>query len=229
MPEPTNPHQQLNAKTRLSFTKKYHFWIVLVIAAVILQLPFISMPFKWLESYFHEISHGLAAILTGGTIVKIELFPNGAGLCTTRGGSGFFISFMGYAGAALWGTLIYFIASAHQRIAQGFSGLLAILIVISLVFWVRDLLTLAIIISLLMVILAKLKFSKLTYLQVSLQITGILVLLNSIRSPWYLLDGRNLGDGAALANLTGIPEIFWVFIWFVVGFSGIILLIKSQK
>jgi len=225
----TDLGQNTKNPTNLTFTEKYHFWLVLIAAGIILQLPFISMPFKWLESYFHEISHGLAAIMTGGSIVKIELFPNGAGLCTTRGGSAFIISFMGYAGAALWGTLIYLLASAHQRVAQAFSALLALLIVISLVFWVRDLLTFAIIISLLLVILVKFKFSKLTYLQVSLQITGLSVLLNSIKSPWYLLDGRNLGDGAALSNLTGLPEILWVFVWFFIGFSGIILIIKNQK
>jgi hypothetical protein len=53
--------------------------------------------------------------------------------------------------------------------------------------------------------------------------------MNSIKSPWYLIDGRNFGDGAALANLTGLPEILWVFIWFMIGISGILLLIKNQK
>ena len=161
--------------------------------------------------------------------MKIELFPNGAGLCTTRGGSRFVISFMGYTGAALWGTIIYYLASAHQRIAQAFSIVLALLIVISLVFWVRDVLTFAIISSLLLLILAKFKFAKLSTLQWSLQVTGALVLLNSIKSPLYLLDGRNLGDGATLSNLTGIPEMFWVFIWFVIAISGIMVLIKNQK
>jgi len=229
---PDNPKKNNPINTEYSpkkFTERYRFWLVLFVAAIILQLPFVSIPFKWLESYFHEISHGLAAILTGGSIVKIELFPNGAGLCTTRGGSRFVVSFMGYAGAALWGTVIYCLASAHQRIAQVFSLLLAILIIFSLIFWVSDLLTFAIISSLLLLILAKFKFSNVSYLQLSLQVTGALVLLNSIKSPLYLLDGRDLGDGATLANLTGLPEIFWVFIWFVVGISGMIVLIKNQK
>ena len=60
-----------------------------------MQIPIISIPFKWLDSYFHEISHGIAALVTGGEIIRIQLFTNGAGLCTTRGGSAFFISFFG--------------------------------------------------------------------------------------------------------------------------------------
>jgi len=230
LPDNTRTNKPINTEySPKKFTQRYRFWLVLLAAAVILQLPFVSIPFKWLESYFHEISHGLSAIITGGSIVKIELFPNGAGLCTTRGGSRFIVSFMGYAGAALWGTLIYYLASAHQRIAQAFSFLLAVLIVVSLVFWVRDVLTFVIISSLLVLILAKFKFANLSSLQLSLQVTGALVLLNSIKSPLYLLDGRNLGDGATLSNLTGLPEVFWVFIWFVIGISGIMVLIKNQK
>ena len=221
--------RQFSSKTSVSFIEKHRFWVILLSAAVISQIPFIAIPFKLLESYFHEISHGLAAVVTGGNIVKIELFPNGAGLCTTQGGSRFFISFMGYAGAAIWGTLIYLVASTHQCVAQVITALIALMLCITLVLWVADILTFLIIVALLMFTLAKFKFSKMSYLQISLQLTGALVLMNSIKSPWYLIDGRSFGDGAALAQLTGLPEILWVFIWFMIGISGIILLIKNQK
>ena len=195
-------------------------------ALIILQLPFISIPFKWLESYFHEISHGLTAILTGGSIVKIQLFPNGAGLCTTRGGSAFFISLMGYGGAILWGSLIFYIASTHQKVALVFSVLLVGLLASSILFWVRDLLTLFIVLILLALVIAKIKYSSYKYLQKALQVTGLLVLINSLMSPLYLLDGQARGDGAALADLTFIPEVIWVAIWFSVALFAIYRLSK---
>jgi hypothetical protein len=212
-----------------SFTEKYHFWLILFLAAVIWQIPIVSIPFKWFESYFHEISHGLAAVVTGGSIVKIQLFPNGAGLCTTRGGSNFLISFMGYAGAALWGTAIYLVAAMHQRVAQILSVLIVILLLCTLIFWLSDLLSFIIIIVLLTIVLLKFKLKNLKYFQYVLQFIGALVLLNSVKSPWYLVDGRDLGDGAALAQLTGIPEIIWVLIWFAIGISGIVFIAKGQK
>jgi hypothetical protein len=122
-----------------SFWQKYHFFILLIAAVVIKQLPLVSIPFNWLESYFHEISHGIAAIVTGGSVLRIQLFANGAGLCTTQGGIGFIISFAGYAGATFWGWGIYKLASAHQRVAQGFSVLVFLLLVSSIIFWGRDL------------------------------------------------------------------------------------------
>jgi len=198
----------------MNFSPKYKFWLMLFTVIIILQLPFISIPFKWLESYFHEISHGLTALLTGGSIVKIQLFPNGAGLCTTRGGSAFFISLMGYGGAILWGSLIFYLASSHRKTAQIFSILLIGLLASSILLWVRDLLTLFIVVVLLMLVIAQLKYSSQKHLQTLLQLTGLLVLINSLMSPLYLLDGQAKGDGAALANMTFIPEIIWVVIWF---------------
>jgi len=220
---------ELQIKPDRSFRQKYQFWFYLIAAFLILQLPIISVPFKWLESYFHEISHGLSALVTGGSIVQIQLFPNGSGLCTTRGGLNFLISFMGYAGAIFWGALIYSIASVHQRIAKIFSGLVICLFIVSLLFWIRDILSFVIVTILLSIFIAQFKLPKSHYLQVALKLTGILVLVNSLYSPWYLIDGRSLGDGAALAQLTMIPEFIWVFIWSIIGISSLVLLAKKSS
>ena len=212
-----------------SFWHKYHFFILLIVAVVIKQLPLVSIPFNWLESYFHEVSHGIAAIVTGGSVLRIQLFANGAGLCTTQGGIGFVISFAGYAGATLWGWGIYKVASAHQRIAQMFSVLFFLLIVSSIVFWGRDLLTWFILVVLAALFLLTIKVNKLHYLQRLMQLFGLLILLNSLSSPSYLLDGRNLGDGAALATMTFIPELVWIFIWFLLALVALYSLYKTAK
>ena len=89
-----------------------------------------------------------------------------------------------------------------------------VLLASSILLWVRDLLTLFIVLILLALVFAQIKYSSHKYLQKLLQVTGLLVLINSLMSPLYLLDGQSRGDGAALADLTYIPEIIWVVIWF---------------
>lgn len=210
------------------FLKKYNFFIILFLALLIKQLPFISIPFNWLESYFHEISHGIAAILTGGSISRIQLFTNGSGLCTTQGGMSFFISFAGYAGATIWGWGIYKLASGHQRMALLFSSLLLLLIIWSIVFWGRDPLTWFILGSLGLIFLLTIQLKKLHYIQRILQFLGILILLNSLSSPSYLLDGKHIGDGAALASMTFIPEFIWVLIWFLIALFALYSLYKQR-
>ena len=212
-----------------SIWKKYHFFLLLIAAIVIKNLPLVSIPFNCLESYFHEISHGIAAILTGGSVVSIQLFASGAGLCTTQGGLSFVISFAGYAGATLWGWGIYKLAGSHQGVAKIFSMLILILLVSSIVFWGKDPLTWFILVILAVLFLLPIKLQKIHYLQRLMQLFGLLILLNSLSSPSYLLDGRHLGDGAALASMTFIPEIVWVVIWFSIALLALYSLYRTAK
>jgi len=215
--------------TSASFWQKYQLYFLLFAAIIIRQIPIISIPLNWLETYFHEISHGIAALLTGGHIISIELFPNGAGLCTTQGGFNFFITFFGYAGATLWGLLLFKLASSHQRTAQVISGLMIVLLVTSIIFWARDLLTIIIIASLAVMFVFTIKMRRLYYLQLLLKFFGLSILLNSLFSPTYLFDGRNLGDGAALSSMTMVPEFIWVLLWCILAIAALYFLIKTNK
>lgn len=218
-----------NNQNTHSFFIRYSFWILLLAAALLRQIPILSLPFNWLESYFHELSHGLAAVISGGSILKIELFPNGAGLCTTQGGNRFFTAFMGYSGAAIWGAMIYSLSTIGQRITQTFTSILLILLVVTCLLWVRDLLTLVILASLIGLLALKFKFMQSKWYNYGVQFIGLTVLLNALMSPFYLIDGRNKGDGATLANLTFVPELIWVFIWAAIAISLLYLLAKKQK
>jgi len=216
-------------RSSASFWQKYQLYFLLVAAIIIRQIPIVSIPLNWLESYFHEISHGLAALLTGGEIMRIQLFANGAGLCTTRGGLNFIISFFGYAGATLWGWLLFKLANSHQRTAQIFSGLMIVLLLASIIFWARDLLTIIIIASLAFMFVLTFKVRRLYYLQLLLKFFGVSILLNSLFSPTYLFDGRDLGDGAALAAMTMLPELVWVLLWCILAIIALYSLIKTNK
>lgn len=215
--------------TAVSFWQKYQLYFLLVAAVIIRQIPIVSIPLNWLETYFHEISHGMAALITGGEIMRIQLFPNGSGVCTSRGGFSLFISFMGYAGATLWGVLIFKLADSHQRVAQVFSGLMIALLLASIVFWARDLLTIIIISSLAVMFVFIIKMRRLYYLQLCLKFFGLSILLNSLFSPTYLFDGRDLGDGAALSSMTLVPELVWVLIWCALAIAALYSLIKTNK
>ncbi len=87
------------------------FLLELLLALMLTHLPYVSVPFKWLESYFHELSHALATLLSGGIVNHIQLFPNGAGFCFSQGGWPLLIGFSGYLGAAFWGCLLYHLAT----------------------------------------------------------------------------------------------------------------------
>ncbi len=79
-------------------------------------LDSILFPLRLYVSLIHEMGHGLTAIVTGGTFVRFEVFPNGAGLAYTAGGSPFLVPQMGYLGAALFGAILLVLTN---RIASG--------------------------------------------------------------------------------------------------------------
>ncbi len=95
-------------------------------------------PIKLFVVILHEFSHGLAAIATGGGIVKIEVDPRIGGVCYTWGGSLFIIASAGYLGSILWGGLILILASRtkHDKILGMVIG--GLLIALS-IFYIRNL------------------------------------------------------------------------------------------
>lgn len=212
----------------MRLTPRQRLLLFILVAFIVDYLPFINLPFLWSETFFHEISHGLAALLTGGSIHSISLNFDGAGLCTTLGGSAFIISFSGYAGSALWGLLIYSVAATLSKpSAKVMVATMVAMLATTLLLWARDVSTISILIVLLLMyalpLYKKLWFSVTFFIQ----LVGIFVLLDAIRSPLYLLDGRDLGDGANLASQTWLPEIFWVVLWFVIALSCLRVLWKS--
>jgi hypothetical protein len=209
----------------MTLTSRQRLSIFIVLAFIIDYLPLVNLPFLWSETFFHEISHGLAALLTGGVIHNISLNFNGSGLCTTSGGMPFLISFSGYAGSALWGLLIYSVADTQsQQRAKFIVAAIVAMLALTLLLWSRDFPSIVILLILLLMYSMPLLKSLWFSVKFFIQLVGIFIMLDAIRSPLYLLDGRDLGDGASLAEQTWLPEIFWVALWFAIAVACLYLL-----
>jgi hypothetical protein len=173
----------------MTLSSRQQLILFIVVAFIIDYLPFINLPFMWSETFFHEISHGLAAMITGGEILNVTLNFDGSGHCTTLGGTNFIITFSGYLGSALWGLLIYSLASSlSQGSAKIMAGIMIAMLVSTLLLWARD--TSTIIILAILLLMYTLPLIKVLWVSEKffIQLVGIFVLLDSIRSPLYLLD-----------------------------------------
>lgn len=198
------------------------FIIELMLALLLTRIPYLSVPFKWLESYFHELSHGIATLLSGGIVSHIQLFPNGAGFCFSQGGSPLFIGFAGYFGAACWGYLIYLLATWPRGIRVSFA-LLGGLVVLSGLLWGRDILTLAILASLTVIFLMPLKLNQNKVLTQFLRVVGLMIMLNALASPTVLLGLDGQGDAVLLAEISWIPAWIWVMLWLLTSACALFL------
>ena len=122
--------------------KELAYLILIFIAVVFIWDTELVYPLKMLTVFFHEISHGLAAVITGGLIKEIELDPREGGLCRVLGGWQFVILPAGYLGSMTWGGIIL-IGAARTNLDRQIMRLLGTILIIVSLLYVRPFLSFA--------------------------------------------------------------------------------------
>jgi sensor histidine kinase YesM len=91
-------------------------------------------PLKLLVVFFHESSHALATVLTGGEVKAFEINHEQGGYVISKGGNRFIILSSGYLGSLLWGLIIYVasVQSLYDKVLMGCLGISIILITVLL-------------------------------------------------------------------------------------------------
>jgi len=101
------------------------------------ELEFLVYPLRLFVTYVHEASHSLAALVTGGSVSGFTVSANGSGLAITAGGSRAFILPAGYLGAALFGSMLFFLTNRIPRWVRGLSVFIGAFMVVFTVAFAR--------------------------------------------------------------------------------------------
>jgi len=115
-------------------------WLSVVLAlglALLWQSAWV-LPLKTLVVFFHEVSHLLTALFTGGEVLEMRIVPQQGGSVLTRGGMPFLILMAGYLGSLVFGVVLFEFADATRldRWVVGALGLLlAVLTVVYMKGW----------------------------------------------------------------------------------------------
>lgn len=96
------------------------------------------VPLKILIVLFHELSHALMTVVTGGEVVSLTLSPDQGGEVLSRGGNRFLILTAGYLGSLAIGCLLYLLARGSKRDAL-WSAMLAIVLALTAFIFTRNL------------------------------------------------------------------------------------------
>jgi len=196
------------------------------------ETPIVA-PLRLIVVFFHELSHALAALATGGSIVGIQLAADGSGLCTTRGGSRFLILSAGYLGSLLWGGIILVLAARSRRdsVLVALAGTLLVLVT---VLFIRPFQGFGFISSFACgaVLMASARWLPPGFNDLLLKVIGL-------TSCFYVvLDLKDIvfwrvgpeSDAHRLGELTGIPTTLWALLWMalaIVGALGFLALAAS--
>ncbi len=94
-------------------------------------------PIKLMVVLFHEMSHGLMALLTGGDVISIVITSDEGGACETEGGIEAAIVSAGYLGSMFVGGMVLYLSRSKQAVPVAF-GMLTLLMVAAVATVLRD-------------------------------------------------------------------------------------------
>ncbi len=198
--------------------RKSLLWLVVGFVAILLlwDTP-IVYPIKLFVVLMHEISHGLAAVATGGSIVRIEVNAAQGGVCWTQGGIRFIVASAGYLGSLLWGAALFLIA-AKTRLDRPLAGLLGLFILGITVFYIRNWFGFGFgLLTGLALLAAAIKLPR-SVVEIALKLLGLTSCLYAIVDIKSDTISRQIAgsDAGTMAELTGIPSILWGVLWILI-------------
>ena len=208
----------------MAFLKAH--WQMLVLAALIFALwrtP-VALPLKLLVVLFHELSHGLAAVLTGGRIEGLTVTPDQGGLALTRGGSRIAVLTAGYLGSLVIGLALFAVAlrSTADRLVLGALGTL-LLVVAAL--YIRDGFALFFCLAGGGLMLAGARFLPRLGADLVLRVIGLASMIyvpRDILSDTILRAGER-SDARMMAEEIGGATVLWGALWLIASLAAIVL------
>ncbi len=215
-------------------------WLVAAAAVTVVlwRLPggnYILYPFTILATWFHEMAHGLTALLLGGKFLKLAVFQNGSGLAYYTGP--LFLGKIGQAMVAAGGPMGpsiagagLIVASRTVRSASLCLKILGIFLLISTAVWVRSPFGIVMIPAIGTVILGvSLKGSPRTQV-FAVQFLGVQACVSTYHQLGYLFSYSagplGLSDTAQMQQALWLPYWFWGA---VIAVSSLLILVQSLR
>jgi hypothetical protein len=175
----------------------------------------IVYPVQVFVVFLHEISHGVAAIMTGGSIQRITLNPRLGGACYCPGGNAFITLSAGYLGSLVWGGLILEVGRKAGRRANRVTGGIGVAVILLTFLFVRSAfgILFGVLFGAFLLLAARaLRDQANRLLLMGVGLTSCLYAILDIKTD--ILDRPHLpSDAYMLAQLTGIPTVAWGVAW----------------
>ncbi len=194
---------------------KGHWQLIAITLAVFVlwQTP-LMLPLKILVVFMHELSHAIAAWITGGSVESISVSPRQGGLTVTRGGNGFLLTSAGYIGSLLIGVLL-FTAALRSRADRQMMAVLGVVMLVVTGLYMREIFALAFGVAAGAAMLASARFLSARVNDLALRVIG---LTSMVYVPFDIFDDTIARSGAesdayAMSQTYGGPVMFWGGLW----------------
>ncbi|MGD1524340.1 M50 family metallopeptidase [Vibrio owensii] len=210
--------QKLKQRMLSLLNNSYLFFTVSLVISVLLLMNHTSIGvyyFKVLITpvsvFLHEASHGLAALAVGFDVTELMMKWRSGHVISVGPSAEMFsrgiISFAGYAGATIFG-LILFLSSMKWR--TFFMSMIVLMAMYFTCFYkdTQTLIVMAYVIGLL--VICALPYGWISYI---LRFMGAYIMTSSVISPIYQLEHSRHSDSMNLVSYFGFTELFYVCLW----------------
>jgi hypothetical protein len=194
---------------------------------------YLVYPFTILATWFHEMGHGLTAMLTGGQFQKLEMFPDGSGVATSLvsvdGGLSSRLSNAAIAAGGLLGPAVagavFIYSSRRYSTAHWTLVVLGAFILLSVLIWVRSAFGL-VAMGLWGAAILGIGLKGSRWLQsFAIQLLGVQACLSTFHQLDYLFsDNANIGGQLMPSDSGQIAQNLWLPYWF---WGGLIALLSA--
>jgi hypothetical protein len=178
-------------------------------------------PFTILATWFHEMGHGIAAMITGRRFQSLQIFPDGSGVAQLLGPADGYrltdalIAAGGPLGPAIAGALLI-IASRTARTSSVALTLLGTALIVSTVIWVRSLTGWLFLPALGAAIFVLARSGSVSLQRFVVQLLGVQACISVWKQFGYLFSpGGSVGgrlhrsDTGAIADVLFLPYWLW--------------------
>jgi hypothetical protein len=172
-------------------------------------------------TWIHESGHAIMTLLTGGRNHRISLFKSGGGLQIGATGSWLsraLVLLAGYPFASFVGFALLY-AATHGLVMWAFIGC-CVLVVMNVVFWVRNLYGFLWMLSLTALFAAVIYFGSEDITRYFVLTLGYIISISALKSAWTILKlsfkkPKEAGDATFLREVLKLPALLWGTLFFL--------------
>jgi hypothetical protein len=198
---------------------------LIAVTIVLLNIPYGQYPlypFKLFTTWIHESFHGLFALVTGKSVESLQIFQDTSGVTHyvgVRGAGDAVVASAGYMGTAITGALL--LALRYRKAAQRAAlGILALCMVLTLVFWVRNAFG-AVVVALLAGAFGLLALRATDrWASMATSFLAAQACINAVLDIRVLYSVSGRSDAVQMSEIVGLWPWFWATLWLVL--SGLL-------
>ena len=188
----------------------------------------ILYPVRIFVTFLHELGHGLAAVLSGGSVDSIQINTDGSGWTRSMNGNRALTIMGGYLGSAIFGNIIFFIGAKVKALSKALMYLIAGGMLFTGIVWFNSFVSSGMLIFFAL---------SLIFFALKTEWSREILMFLGLASVIYIIQDFNVGPSSDLAAYANEIPVFsaniWKYIWLfivIVFFAlNIRLLIKTEN